>query len=137
MPPWLIRLENRLRERLEPFAKHIRQGFPGMQVNIVANQWGQATGADGYIIYLICVLPDVNEPDNLALEVSFHDVSTAPSAVADVCWGHPSTCIEAEWNNGEVRFTAAAEESFFNALPTLMIAFEDALKRGKPSGQGA
>lgn len=133
-PTWLTAFEKQLREQLQPLADRIRQRFPSVQVHISANSWGQATGADGYMIYLICMLPNVSAdaPDNLDLEVSFQGVGVAPLAIADVCWGHPSGYIEAEWNHQNVPFTEAAQESFFRALPKLACALEVALERGKP-----
>jgi hypothetical protein len=135
LPPWLSDFERRFRDQLEPFADHLRVIHPNHKIHIYANPWGGATGADGYIINLSCILPDISadQPDLLDLEISFSSVNRDPSAVADVCWGSPSGFIEAEWNEEPCTFSSAAQNEFFDALPRLMKAFEEGIHRGRPS----
>ena len=135
-PAWLRDFETRLRVELEPLADRLRSSFRNDKFVVDANPWGQATGADGYIIALSCLLSGVADDvaDNVALEISFRSVSTAPTAIADVCWGHPSGFIEAEWCPGvdAVKFDDAAQNDFFMFLPTLKVAFEESVRRRKP-----
>ena len=113
--------------------------FPNVTLRLSGNSWGQATGADGYIAYLSCTLPsvDADSPDHLDLQISFRDISSDPRAAADVCWGHPSGYIEAEWGNQEEPFTDVAQESFLLALPELAAALFAGLERGKPTDADA
>jgi hypothetical protein len=114
----------------------LRSTFQNDKFSIESNPWGQATGADGYIIALSCLLFGVahDAPDNVALEISFRSVSTTPTAIADVCWGHPSGFIEAEWRPGieAIRFDVSAQEDFFAFLPALQVAFEESVRRRMP-----
>ena len=123
---------------LEFLADRLRATFRDDKFVVEGNPWGQATGADGYIIALSGLLSGVGHDaaDTVALEITFRSVSSAPTAIADVCWGHPSGFVEAEWrpDMGPVEFDGNAQDDFFAFLPKLQVAFEESVRRRMPHG---
>lgn len=138
IPSWLEDVENRLRATWEPTASDIRAEVPNVKVGIFNNVWGAATGANGCTIYLCCTWPEAHaeEADEVVLEVSFLHVDTDPEFDADVCWGHPSAFIEAEFTRGRVQYSSSTVDALFEAMPQLLASFRAAVARGHPPTRG-
>ncbi|HWA28608.1 MAG TPA: hypothetical protein VG734_23365 [Lacunisphaera sp.] len=134
IPSWLKDLEERLRLTLASSVRDIAAVTPGIKVGIFSSTWGRATGANGYIVYLSCGWPETDrkEVDEVALEISFSHVDSAPTFSADVCWGHPSGYVEAEFSAVHTPLSAQAIERLFSDLPRLVSALQAAVERGHP-----
>lgn len=140
MNPLVAKLEKRLLPEFRKIADRINQTIP----NVSARVCSSSGGFDEYLSHHIgvdCLLENVDEPDNITLEINISKLNTLPKINADVCWGHPSGHIEAEFINDWMNSDDLPEisdkvlEDLYDFLPKLYEALFKALKRRKPSNE--
>jgi hypothetical protein len=124
------------RELLPPFkelAESVPAQFPGVKADVKSQSYDSP--ADFHHIYISCLLPDVPHyrPDLVELIVGLYDLSSSPKINADVCWGHPSGYVEAEFSFDPVEASAKVLNELYADLPRLYESFIEAVKRGRPS----
>ena len=124
------------RELLRPFkelAKSVLAQYPDAKADGKSQSFGPLS--DYHHIYISCLLPDVPHyrPDLVELIVAIYDLNSSPKINADVCWGHPSGYVEAEFSFDPVDASDKVLNELYADLPRLYEAFIEAVKRGRPS----
>lgn len=134
IPLWLSVFKNNLLVCFESVRSELSEQYPNVIFSVGSGTWGQKTNAQGYNVYLSCVMPE-QEPaiaDLIDLEISISHIRTQPKLTADVCWGHPSGFVEQSFHPQAVVFDEQTKAQFMDGLPNLVDALKTALKRGKP-----
>jgi len=128
-------LENELLPKFTDWAKRLRAECPNVQAKVFSYSVGSLTPYQGYIIGIDCLLADVpdDRPDNVALGVDVQHLTTTPLIDADVCWGHPSGHVEAEFSFDPQEVSDDVLNNLYADLPRLYDALLASAKRGKPS----
>jgi hypothetical protein len=131
-------VENLERELLTPFrelAENLSARFPNMKMSVYSQDVGSLTEYQGHQILIDCLLTDApdDQPDNVALSVSLRHLTTNPKIDADVCWGHPSGHIEAEFSPEPLEVSDKVLNDLYAALPDLYESLSEAINRGRPS----
>lgn len=135
MEPVIENLERELLTPFREFAENLSSQFPNVRANVYSQSVGSLTEYQGHQIVIDCLLADIppNQPDNVALSVSLRHLTTNPKIDADVCWGHPSGQIEAEFAPEPLEVSDTVLSDLMAALPRLYESLSAALKRGRPS----
>jgi hypothetical protein len=74
----------------------------------------------------------LSEADNVALSISLSKLTSTPKLNADVCWGHPSGYLEAEFTSSDLDFNDETLEKLYADLPRLSESLIEAVRRRKP-----
>jgi hypothetical protein len=128
-------LEQELLGPLGEFAQRLTSQFPDVKANVYSGSVGSLTQYQGYHIGVDCLLnkaPD-NQPDNVALCIDVAHAYTDPKIDANVCWGHPSGHVEAEFTNEPLAVSTLVLKDLYADIPRLQHSLIEALERGKPS----
>ncbi len=135
---WLRELQAELHGVFSSAMPQFRSAFPEWKFSLGSAPWGQNTGANGYAVWFEGMLSRArsSEVDTLALVVDISHVDTTPEIGADVCWGHPSGYVEAEWSPGRAVLNDNTRRQLFDSLPSLLEAMARALRQGQPPGHG-
>jgi hypothetical protein len=126
-------LEAKLLIPFENLAKRLSNQFPNVSAQVYSHSVGSATEYQGHSIGVSCLLADSPEPNNVVLEVCLAYLTTRPKIYADVCWGHPSGHIEAEFPSESVIVIDKVLEDLYAELPRLSESLVEAVRRRKPS----
>jgi hypothetical protein len=126
------------RELLTPFqecAERLRTQFPNVWTRVESQSVGSLTEYQGHQIVIDCLLKDApdHQPDNVALGVGLQDLTANPIIDADVCWGHPSGHVEAEFSSEPIEVSEQVLIDLYADLPRLYVSLIEAIKRGEPS----
>lgn len=132
-------VENLERELLTPFremAENLSSQFPQLKANVHSQSVGSPTEYSGHQIVIDCLLADApgDRPDNVALSVSLYQLAANPKINADVCWGHPSGYVEAEFSPEPLEVSDKVLNDLRAALTRLCESLSKAIRRGRPSG---
>jgi hypothetical protein len=128
-------LERELLPKFRDWANRASAECPNVKANSYSHSVGSRTVYQGHGIGIDCLLLDTPEdrPDNVALCVDVQQLTTVPMIDADVCWGHPSGHVEAEFSFDPQEVSGEVLTDLYADLPRLYDALLAALKRGKPS----
>lgn len=144
MNPLIEKLEKKNLPEFEEIAAKIRDEIPNIMVNVCSTSLGSLTEYQGWGFCIDCMLTDASydEIDNVALSVTLFHLTTMPKIDADVCWGHPSGYVEAEFpdyiegsSNNSLIVSDEVLEDLYKDLPRLYKALFEALKRRKPANE--
>jgi hypothetical protein len=133
---WVTLFEEQLMQSFRRIAEEIGQAFPQVVTNVWSSPVGSATSLQGHNMGVECLIQDapLDVADNVALSIDLAYLTSQPQLTgADVCWGHPSGCLEAELTSGPLDLTEAVVEQVKAGLPTLEAALKAAVARGTPS----
>ena len=137
--PLVSRLSDCLLPEFHLVAEVLRREFPDVQINVYDGPAGSATEFQGHSFFIDCLLNEpLEEADNVALSLEVRNFRTEPRLHADVCWGHPSGCFEADWPEEWATYNEwplATDENIHElrkALPTLYDGLKRALSRRRP-----
>jgi hypothetical protein len=128
-------LEHELLPRFTDWANRLRAECPNVRANVFSHSVGSLTEYQGHGLGIDCLLTDTPDerPDNVALVVDVQHLTTVPLIDADVCWGHPSGHVEAEFSFDPQDASSEVLKNLYADLPRLYDALVAAAKRGKPS----
>jgi hypothetical protein len=131
-------VSNLERELLAPFreaAEKLCNEFRNVSANVYSQSVGALTEYQGHQIVIDCLLTDVpdDQPDNVSLSVELQKLSSMPKINADVCWGHPSGYIEAEFSHEDQNVSDNVLTNLHSQLPHLYEVLVEAVRRRKPS----
>lgn len=133
--PLVEKLEKRLLPEFEEVAEKIRQEIPNVSSKVESHSFGFDEYL-GHSFGIGCLLTPIwYEPDNVALTISLSNLAAIPKIHADVCWGHPSGSLEAEFPINSGLSIEASDENLvklYQNLPRLYEALFEALRRRKP-----
>jgi hypothetical protein len=130
---WTPELQHRLAAPLRVLAAELSVEFPG--VRVVEFFSALPARSNGCLLGLECFLAAAppSQPDLVALSISVVDLTTAPRIdSADVCWGHPSGCVELEVFEEPAVLSEDALRKLREQMPNLGAALRNALRRGHP-----
>ena len=84
--------ERRFLPALRTIAAQINVRFPNVKATVWSNPVGSLTRFQGHALGVDCFVTDArsDQPDNVALEIAFRNLTDRPYVDADVCWG--GTC---------------------------------------------
>ena len=135
MNPVVENLERELLTPFKEFAENLSACFPQVKANVYSQSVGSRTEYQGHQIVIDCSLTDApgDQPGNVALSVSLRHLTTNPQIDADVCWGHPSGHIEAEFSPEPLEVSDKVLNDLYTDLPRLYESLSEAIKRGRPS----
>ena len=130
-------VSNLERELLAPFREVAERlcKFGNVSANVYSQSVGALTEYQGHQIVIDCLLtnaPD-DQPDNVSLSVDLQKLTSMPKINADVCWGHPSGYIEAEFSNADLNVSDKVLADLYSQLPHLYDVLVEAIRRKKPS----
>jgi len=125
-------LEGELIALFEDLANRVKDQFPNVSARVYSHPVGQATDYQGHSIGVDCLLHDAPEPDNITLQVCLVHLTTEPKISADVCWGHPSGRVEAEFLSEPVDVSDEVVKNLYSDLPRLSENLVEAVQRGRP-----
>ena len=128
-------LEHKLLTPFNELAERLRAEFPNVWTKVYSQSVGSLTEYQGHQIVIDCLLKDApdDRPDNVALGVDLRHLTTVPKIDADVCWGHPSGHVEAEFSFDPIEVSDQVLTDLYSDLPRLYEALIAAVRRGKPS----
>jgi hypothetical protein len=135
MKSLVVELEEKLLPTFRDWANRLSVEYPNVKANVYSHSVGSLIAFQGHGIGIDCLLvgtPD-NRPDNVALSVDLQHLTTGPTIGADVCWGHPSGHVEAEFSFDPQEVSERVLTDLNADLPRLYDALLSATKRGKPS----
>ena len=134
MSSLVSKLEHELLPKFTDWADRLRAECPDVTANVFSHSVGSLTPYQGHIIGIDCLLTDApdDRPDNVALGVDVQHLTTVPLIDADVCWGHPSGHVEAEFSFEPQEVSGEVLNDLYADLPRLYDALLTAAKRGKP-----
>lgn len=145
MNPLVKKLEEKLLPEFQKIVYEINETIPNVIANVQSFETGSATDYQGYDFYISCIFTDnllAEESDNIALGVELCNLTTTPRINADVCWGHPSGYVEANFpdywigsSNDWLIVTDEVLEDLYKDLPRLYEALFEALERRKPGNE--
>jgi hypothetical protein len=95
---WVARFEAALMPSFHKIADAIARAFPRVKTSVWSSPVGSATPLQGHDMGVECLFLDapLDVSDNLALSIGLAYLTSRPQLTnADVCWGHPSGCLEA------------------------------------------
>jgi hypothetical protein len=128
-------LEEKLLRTFYDWASRLSAECQSVKADVYSHSVGSLTEYQGHSIGIDCLLigtPD-DRPDNVALSVELQRLTTSPLIDADVCWGHPSGHVEAEFSFNPQEVSETVLRDLYADLPRLYDALLSAAKRGKPS----
>lgn len=137
----VTKLEEKLLPEFKKIADRINQTIPNVKASAYGSSVGSLTDFQGYSFFIDCILTadilyDADEvADNVALSIGLRHLNTIPKIDADVCWGHPSGRIEAEFSDNLLEVSDEVLRDLYKFLPKLYAALFKALKRRKPSDE--
>ena len=135
MKPLVATLEEQLIASFRELAKSICSQFSNVSAEVHSHSVGALTENQGHLIGIDCLLLDApdDQPDNVALSVDLQHLTTIPKVDADVCWGHPSGYIEAEFSSESLEVSDEVLRDLYSQLPRLCKSLIEAIGRRKPS----
>jgi hypothetical protein len=127
-------VENLEQNLLAPFrelAQSLCQQHPNLKVNVYSRDAGAPNVNPIHIIVIDCLLTDAppDRADNIALVVEVSHLNAEAQINADVCWGHPSGYIEAEFSSGPVDASNEVLNGLYADLPRLYESLREAIGR--------
>jgi hypothetical protein len=131
----VAQLEEKFRVPFENLAKRLSDDFPYLSSAKVESH---PFGFDEYLghsMHVSCLLHykhALSEADNVALSISLSKLTSTPKLNADVCWGHPSGYLEAEFTSSDLDFNDETLEKLYADLPRLSESLIEAVRRRKP-----
>jgi hypothetical protein len=128
-------LEQKLLTPFRGLADHLSSQFPNLVINVYSQSVGSLTEYQGHQIVIDCLFIDapLDQPDNVALCIDLQHLTTNPRIDADVCWGHPSGHVEAEFSAEPLDVSDKVLNDLYADLPRLYDSLIEAVKRRKPS----
>ena len=138
MHPAASQIEKLFLPDLEMFASQMRERYPALNFDVW--KWPTEAVGQGFDLGVECVFHVASDgiPNNVALIIELCYLNSKPRIMGSVVWGHPSGHPEVEFRNDCLTNAEWPEanpetiEALRGFLPTLIRAFESAVKRGMP-----
>jgi hypothetical protein len=135
MNPIVENLEANLLTPFRELAQSLREQHPNLNVNVYSHDAGVPDVNPVHIIAIDCLFTDApfNQADNIGLVVEISRLNAQPQINADVCWGHPSGYVEAEFSSASVEVSDKVLNELYANMPRLYANLHEAVGRRKPN----
>src|SRR5690349_15049583 len=129
MNPIVENLEANLLTPFHELAQSLVEQHPSLNVNVYSRDAGAPDINPVHIIVIDCLLTDMpyDQPDNIGLVVEISHLDAQPQINADVCWGHPSGYVEAEFSAAPVDVSDRVLNELYADMPRLCASFCEAV----------